>query len=208
MKMIFDHTLALYGPLLILLCIMSLIEIISMYEIGYLAISDSEMRIVMRWVTRWCLDFSVFAWACSKSDGQWVWQVIWWFCEGGHLYAYKWPLCQNWHAIGDSCSPCFAECPHVCGINDEHVFDVQNAFLVVLDTLWKTDPLLMKTRGKHDWYTQMWCGWCAWQVGMLTCHFLYGGHLHACKWPHRHMSILILPTCCPYWCVPLVKFLC
>ena len=48
LKVMFDHTLALYGPLLTLLCIMSLIEIKSMHEIGYLAISYSEMRNVMR----------------------------------------------------------------------------------------------------------------------------------------------------------------
>ena len=48
MKMMFDHTLALYGPLLTLLCIMSLIEITIMHEIGNLAIFDSEMRNLMR----------------------------------------------------------------------------------------------------------------------------------------------------------------
>ena len=153
LKMMFDHTLALYGPLLTLLCIMSLIEIILMHEICTLAISDSEMRNLMRWVTRWCLDFSVFAWACSKGDGKWVWQVIWWICEGGHLYAYKWPLCQNWHATRESCSPCLGECPHICGIKNGYVFDMQNAVLVNLDTLCKIDSMLMKTRGKHDWYT-------------------------------------------------------
>ena len=47
LKMMFDYTLALYGPLLTFLCIMSLIEIILMHEIGNLAISDSEMRNVM-----------------------------------------------------------------------------------------------------------------------------------------------------------------
>ena len=120
----------------------------------------------------------------------------------------KWPLCQNWHAIRESCSPCLGECPHICGTKYGCVFVMQNAVLVILDTLCKIDPMLMKSRGKHDWYTQMWCGRCAWQVDMLKCHFLYGGHLHACKWPHGHMSLLTLPTCCPYWGVPLVKFLC
>ena len=33
------------------------------------------------------------------------------------------------------CSPCIDEFPDVCGSQNEHVFDVQKAFLVKLDTL-------------------------------------------------------------------------
>ena len=151
--MMFDHRLAFYGPLLTLWCNMSSIDFTCMHELGNLDNSDSEMGKLMIWMVKRCMVFAVFSWACSKCAGKWIWQVSWWICEGGHLYAYKWPLCQNWHAIRESCSPCLGECPHVCGINNGCVFDMQNAVLVNLDTLCNIDSMLMKTRGKHEWYT-------------------------------------------------------
>ena len=200
----FEHRFALYGTFLVLWCRMDPNEFLFMHEMSNFVYSDSEVWKMMSFMEKLMHKFAVFTQRCSRSGGQWSEQVTLSFCES----ACQWPLCRFQHATIFLWSSCLGEYPDVYGSQNGHVFDVQNAFLVKLDTLCKFDIWLMISKGFYEWYAQRWCGWCAWQVYDVKFLLLWGGHWHACQWPLQHMHDLTLPLCCPYCFVLLVKFLC